>query len=66
IVPFGAYLAGLQRLPVSVASILAASEVVFGALIGYAFFAERLQGWQFVGAALVIVGVTLIMTRRQD
>jgi drug/metabolite transporter, DME family len=66
IIPFGAYLAGLQRLPVSVASILAASEVVFGTFVGYAFFAERLQGWQFVGAALVVVGVTLIMTRRQD
>ncbi|MCL7455277.1 MAG: DMT family transporter [Anaerolineae bacterium] len=64
-IPFGAYLAGLQQLPVSVASILAASEVVFGAFIGYAFFAERLMGWQFLGAALVVAGVTLIMTRRK-
>jgi drug/metabolite transporter, DME family len=65
IIPFGAYLAGLQKLPVSVASILAASEVVFGAFIGYAFFAERLMGWQFLGAALVVAGVTLIVTRRK-
>jgi DME family drug/metabolite transporter len=65
IVPFGAYLAALQRLPVSVASILAASEVVFGAFIGYAFFAERLQSWQFVGAALVIAGVALLVLRRK-
>jgi drug/metabolite transporter, DME family len=66
IVPFCAYLAALQRLPVSVASILAASEVVFGAFIGYAFFAERLQGWQFVGAALVVAGVALLVTRRKS
>jgi drug/metabolite transporter (DMT)-like permease len=59
IVPFAAYLAGLKRLPVSVASILAASEVAFGALVGYLFFGERLQGWQFVGAGLVVAGVFL-------
>ena len=63
IAPFGAYLAGLRRLPVSVASILAASEVVFGSLIGYLLFGERLQGWQFLGAGLVAAGVALIATR---
>jgi DME family drug/metabolite transporter len=62
IVPFGAYLAGLRRLPVSVASILAASEVVFGSVVGYLFFGERLQGWQFLGAGLVVAGVVLVAT----
>jgi len=60
IVPFAAYLSGLRRLPVSVASIVAASEVVFGALVGYFFFGEKLQGWQFLGAGLVVAGVGLI------
>jgi DME family drug/metabolite transporter len=63
IAPFSIYLSGLRRLPVSVASILAASEVVFGSVVGYLFFGEGLQGWQFFGAGLVVVGVTLIATR---
>jgi drug/metabolite transporter, DME family len=63
ILPFGAYLAALKWLPVSVASILAASEVAFGALIGYVVFGEGLEGWQIVGAALVVGGVVLIATR---
>jgi DME family drug/metabolite transporter len=60
IAPFGAYLAGLAHLPVSVASILAASEVVFGSLIGYLIFGEQLEAMQFAGAGLVIAGVLLI------
>jgi DME family drug/metabolite transporter len=63
IAPFGAYLAGLSRLPVSVASILAASEVVFGSAIGYVVFGEEMQALQIVGAALVIGGVVLIASR---
>jgi len=63
ITPFAAYLTGLIYLPVSVASILAASEVVFAALIGYVVFDEQLQGWQPVGAALVVGGVILLATR---
>jgi DME family drug/metabolite transporter len=63
--PFAAYLAALSRLPVSVASILAASEVVFGSLIGYVVFGEQLQGWQFAGGALVVAGVVLIATRQR-
>jgi DME family drug/metabolite transporter len=60
IAPFGAYLAGLGHLPVSVASILAASEVVFGSLIGYLIFGEQLEAMQFAGAGLVVAGVLLI------
>jgi drug/metabolite transporter (DMT)-like permease len=63
ILPFGAYLAGLHWLPVSVASILATSEVVFAALIGYLIFGEQLQTQQIVGAGLVVTGVVLIVTR---
>lgn len=63
IAPFAAYLTGLTHLPVSVASIISASEVVFGALIGYAIFGEQMQGWQPVGAALVVGGVILLATK---
>jgi DME family drug/metabolite transporter len=65
IVPFAAYLAALKWLPVSVASILAASEVVFGSLIGYLVFGERLQGWQIVGAGLVVGGLVVLTTQRR-
>jgi drug/metabolite transporter (DMT)-like permease len=37
--------------------------VVFAALIGYVVFDEQLQGWQPVGAALVVGGVILLATR---
>jgi len=63
IVPFAAYLAALKWLPVSVASILAASEVVFGSLVGYLVFGERLQGWQIVGAGLVVGGLLILTTK---
>jgi DME family drug/metabolite transporter len=63
IAPFGAYLAGLGHLPVSVASILAASEVVFGSLIGYLIFGEHLQALQVIGAVLVVSAVALIATQ---
>ena len=65
IIPFSLYLSSLKRLPVSVASLLAASEVVFGSLIGYLVFGERLEGWQIVGAALVVSGVALIAIKGQ-
>jgi DME family drug/metabolite transporter len=65
IVPFAAYLAALEWLPVSVASILAASEVVFGSLIGYLVFDERLQSWQIVGAGLVVGGLVILTTQRR-
>jgi DME family drug/metabolite transporter len=65
IAPFAAYLTGLGHLPVSVASILAASEVVFGSLIGYLIFGEQLRGLQLIGAGLVIGGVLLIARKGQ-
>jgi len=63
IIPFGAYVAGLRRLPVSVATILATSEVLFGPLIGYLVFGEQLGGWQMAGGVLVASGVLLIALR---
>jgi DME family drug/metabolite transporter len=65
ILPFAAYLGGLSRLPVSVASILAASEVVFGSAIGYVVFGEELTLLQMLGGGLVIAGVGLLVFRGQ-
>lgn len=65
ILPLAAYLSSLRRLPVSVASILAASEVVFGSILAFLFFGERLQVWQIVGAGLVVGGVVLVALQRE-
>lgn len=63
VLPFGLYLMALRRLPASVASILSSSEVVFGVLVGWLVYAERLRGVQALGAALVVGGVALIAWR---
>lgn len=66
ILPFGMYVAALRRIAVSVASILAASEVAFGTVVGLVFYDERLAGWQIVGAAMVVAAVGLIAWRGQS
>lgn len=63
VVPFGAYMAALRFLPVSVASIVGTSEVAFGTLISFLVFDEPLRGWQFLGAGLVVAGVILIAAK---
>jgi drug/metabolite transporter (DMT)-like permease len=63
IIPFAAYLEALKGLPVSVASLLSSSEVLFGALVGALVFGERLRGLQIVGAGLVTAGLAVIATR---
>jgi drug/metabolite transporter (DMT)-like permease len=57
---FALYTAGLRRLQASVAAIVATAEVPFAALVGYLFLGERLDGWQVLGAGLVVGGVVLL------
>jgi drug/metabolite transporter (DMT)-like permease len=66
ILPFGIYLAALRWLTASVASILSASEVAFGAMIGYLVFGETLSPSQIAGALLVVVSVALIALTSRD
>ncbi len=54
------YFASLQRLPASVASILATSEVPFAAILAYLVMKEAMTGWQIIGAILIVSGVVLI------
>lgn len=60
IVGFGLYTMALQRLPASVAAIAATTEVPFASILSYFVLAERLDGWQILGALLVVAGVILI------
>ncbi len=57
---FSLYTASLQRLQVSVASILATMEVPLAAAIGFFILGERFSLGQTLGAALVIFGVLVV------
>ena len=57
---YGAYTLALRHLQASVASILAMSEVLFAAFFGYVLLGERMNGWQILGAAVIIGAVVLL------
>jgi drug/metabolite transporter (DMT)-like permease len=57
---FGLYTTGLRYLQASVAAIVATTEVAFAAVVSYIVLGERLDGWQILGAILVIGGVILL------
>jgi drug/metabolite transporter (DMT)-like permease len=61
---FSVYTAALGRLPASVASILAMSEIAFVAVYAYLLLGERLTLSQIAGAALVVIGVLLLSWQR--
>ena len=60
ILPFALYLSALRRLPASVASLLAMSEIPIAALYAYLLLGERFTGTQLIGAGLVVCGVLLL------
>jgi drug/metabolite transporter (DMT)-like permease len=57
---FSAYTFALGRLPASVATILAMSEIAFVAVYAYLLLGERLTVSQVLGAVLVVAGVLLL------
>ena len=63
IIPFPIYIFALGRLPASVASILAMSEIAFAAVYSYLLLAERLTAGQLFGAVVVVAGVLLLSGR---
>ena len=62
---FSMYTFGLGRLPASIASILAMTEIVFVTIYAYTLLGERLVMMQIIGAALVIGGVLLLVERQK-
>jgi DME family drug/metabolite transporter len=64
IIPFSLYTFALGRLPASVASILAMSEIAFVAAYAYILLGERLTVSQILGAVLVVGGVLLLFWQR--
>ena len=57
---FGVFSMSLKYLPASIASITATAEIVFASIMAYFILGERLDFWQWVGAAFVISGVILV------
>lgn len=62
---FAIYTFGLGRLPASVATILAMTEIPIVAVYAYFLLRERLTTDQIYGALLVVGGVLLLSWRRQ-
>jgi DME family drug/metabolite transporter len=60
IIPFSTYTFGLGRLPASVASILAMTEIPIVAVYTYFLLDEVLAAHQVLGAVLVVGGVLLL------
>jgi drug/metabolite transporter (DMT)-like permease len=65
LIPFSVYAAALGRLPASVATILAMSEIAFVALYAYVLLGERLTASQILGTGLVVGGVLLLSWPRR-
>lgn len=60
VIGFAFYTSSLQRLPASVASIVATTEVPFAALVAYVALGQQLSSTQVLGAVLVVGGVILV------
>ena len=63
---FGLYTVGLRHLQAGVAAIVAASEVLFAAVLAYFILGERLGAWQAVGSLLILVGVVVLAVGRSN
>jgi drug/metabolite transporter, DME family len=57
---FALFATGLRQLPVSVASIIATTEVPFAAVLSFFTLGQLLDAWQVVGAVSVVAAVVLL------
>ncbi len=65
LIPFGLFLAAVNRLDATRAAILATLEPVTAALLSWVWLGEHLDAWQLLGGLLVLVGVTIVQLRRR-
>jgi drug/metabolite transporter (DMT)-like permease len=64
VLPFFLYLASMQHLPSSVASVVAMLEPVIAVFVGWLWFAELLSAVQALGVVVVLTGIILAQTAR--
>jgi len=62
---FVSYTFGLGRMPASVASIVAMSEIAFVAMFAYVLLDEQMSLTQIIGTILVVGGVVIIFRRKR-
>ena len=65
ILGFGLYTLALKKLPASVASITATTEILFASIMGYIFLHERMDIWQILGAVFIAGGVVLVTLAKE-
>ena len=63
-IPFFLLVSALRHISATRAGIVAMLEPVVGALVGWAWLSESLDGVQLVGAAVVLVAIGLAQTAR--
>jgi drug/metabolite transporter (DMT)-like permease len=64
IVPFFLLVSALRHVSATTAGIVAMLEPVVGALVGWVWLAETLDGVQLAGAAVVLAAIGLAQTAR--
>jgi drug/metabolite transporter (DMT)-like permease len=63
LVSYGLYLMSLEHIEASRATVICMIEPVTAGILGFLLLGERLAGWQFVGALLVLGGVGALNAR---
>ena len=66
IMGFTLYTTSLSKLPASVASITATSEIFFASILAFIFLQERMDLWQVLGSILIIAGVILVSLAKEN
>jgi drug/metabolite transporter (DMT)-like permease len=66
IVPFGLFVGALRHIPATRASIIAMLEPVVATAVAWAWLDEPLGATQIVGGAVVLTGILLAQTARED
>ncbi len=64
LIPFGLFLAAINRLDATRAAILATLEPVTATLLSWLWLGQSLDTWQALGGLLVLVGVTVVQLKR--
>lgn len=61
VIPYTLYLVGMSmRVDGGTASIISTLEVVVATFVGIVFFGDRLEGWQVLGIAIVLIGIVIV------
>ena len=66
VLPFGLYNEGIRRIRSTHASITATSEPVIAGVSAWFFLGEGMEGWQMMGAGLVVASLLLLQVRQDS